>query len=643
MALERATLARERGNDFFKENKHAEANQQYAEAIALLQEASSPSADAAALREALHKCRLNRAACLLKLQGYSAAGQEATLVLKEDPSNAKAHYRQAQALEAIGDLERAKAAFAEAIKLNPSWREPRAELEALRSRCKENPRLAQGLQDMMLVETRGFQSLNHADLKTSRKQMELLLKDARQLKATHWETRALLALALLCEEEAECEAASDYLLAARRHIDASNDRLAEVYFLQSSAVVLLDQGNAEEARARLEQGLLLADEMCETGLANRIVGNLATAHLKCGDMGRALEYGAQALQCAKDKGDANFEAICSAIVGQAHRTRGNAAAARPLLERAISIAASLGNAHTLGHALVQLGLLLVNDGSNPAEMETGFMHLKRAVEISSENGLLRTACDDVHDLHVAQLRLKRTLRDESLAALEAALAQAKDIGYRDAQVRLYTAIGMGRMLPGVGDSATSEDLTLAEAALRQGLEVAQKVGDASAAALLHEHLSKLYLLQAERLNAAEADAARERALTHAQTACDAPAASAADKARRLTQSAVARLLAHRAAADPLAAAEAARAQLEVACQLAADAAQEARAAIAMSAALETLGRSGESLAALERAAALDTRLPSASYERYLLASAECKAEGDAEGAIANLKAALKQL
>eukprot|EP00966_Prymnesium_polylepis_P305166 7052009-Prymnesium_polylepis.1 len=224
-ALVNAAAARERGNGFFKEQKHAEANVQYKEAIELLQEATdqlAPEDDATAVKDAIHKCRLNRAACLLKLQGYGAAGNEASIVLREDATNAKAHYRLAQASEAIGNLAQAKSAYAEAIKLQPSWREPRTELEALRARCKANERLEQGLQDVTLVEARALRSLAFGDVKAARAQLELQLKDARAtLKERHWEVRALLGLALLCEDEGEVEGAQDYLDAARRHIDAT--------------------------------------------------------------------------------------------------------------------------------------------------------------------------------------------------------------------------------------------------------------------------------------------------------------------------------------------------------------------------------------------------------------------------------------
>ena len=61
--------------------------------------------------------------------------------------------------------------------------------------------------DLQLVEERAFRALHFADLPRARQQMELLLKDARAHEEVHWEARALLALALLCSEEGETEAA----------------------------------------------------------------------------------------------------------------------------------------------------------------------------------------------------------------------------------------------------------------------------------------------------------------------------------------------------------------------------------------------------------------------------------------------------
>lgn len=135
MSLAEAT--REEGNGHFKVGAFVLAERCYADALALLTaEATAVSAacavvddvtvietickpvadstGAAAASEAIAdaspaspftitevKCRLNRATCLLKLQGYAAALRESDAVLACVPVNAKAHYQRAQALRGI--------------------------------------------------------------------------------------------------------------------------------------------------------------------------------------------------------------------------------------------------------------------------------------------------------------------------------------------------------------------------------------------------------------------------------------------------------------------------------------------------------------------------------------------------------------
>ena len=165
--LDTADASRAQGNAHFKAKAYVQANDSYADALVALKQAAEMiengyDGDAAAVKDAMHKCRLNRAAGLLKLQGYGGAMGEASVVIAEDPGNAKAHWRHGQACEALGDFPTAQASLVEAIKLNPSSREPRETLDALRARLKENPRLEQALSDLSLVEIRGLRSLNAA-------------------------------------------------------------------------------------------------------------------------------------------------------------------------------------------------------------------------------------------------------------------------------------------------------------------------------------------------------------------------------------------------------------------------------------------------------------------------------------------------
>ena len=79
-------------------------------------------------------------------------------------------------LLSIGEYDLAQKHLTESIKLQPSLREPREVLDAIKTKLKANPRLAQGIQDMMLVEERGLRALNYADLKRARQQLELLVE-----------------------------------------------------------------------------------------------------------------------------------------------------------------------------------------------------------------------------------------------------------------------------------------------------------------------------------------------------------------------------------------------------------------------------------------------------------------------------------
>ena len=173
--MQDAEAARECGNALFKAQSYAEASQKYVDAMALLQKIDD-AAGSEARQESLHKCRLNRAACLMKLQGYAAARRECEAVLRDDEAHAKAHFRLGQASEALGELNEAQQSLTTAIRLSPQLREPRDTLDALKARLKARPNLDNTMQDLRLVEERALRALHHADLPRARQQMELLLK-----------------------------------------------------------------------------------------------------------------------------------------------------------------------------------------------------------------------------------------------------------------------------------------------------------------------------------------------------------------------------------------------------------------------------------------------------------------------------------
>ena len=92
-SLSAAESVREKGNNAFKAKEYVQALESYAEALRLLGPMPSEGELAQRRQDAMTKCRLNRAACLLKIQGFNAASFEAKAVIEVEPGNAKPVFR----------------------------------------------------------------------------------------------------------------------------------------------------------------------------------------------------------------------------------------------------------------------------------------------------------------------------------------------------------------------------------------------------------------------------------------------------------------------------------------------------------------------------------------------------------------------
>ena len=90
--------------------------------------------DVAALRTSLH---LNAAAAALKLSVWAAAKAACEVVLSTDPTNHKALFRLAKALEGEGEVKGAMNTIVSLIKLQPNNKDARALLEVLKVRQAE--------------------------------------------------------------------------------------------------------------------------------------------------------------------------------------------------------------------------------------------------------------------------------------------------------------------------------------------------------------------------------------------------------------------------------------------------------------------------------------------------------------------------
>ncbi|KAI8921349.1 hypothetical protein DFJ77DRAFT_425751 [Powellomyces hirtus] len=156
-----APIRKEEGGTLYKQGKYEEALAKYTRALTLLESLSMSSIvqdmarpggakheeiDLATLNQLTLTCRLNYAACKLKLEDYEPVIAQCTEVLKTDSDNVKALFRRGQAYTRIGrDLDLAQEDFAnlegalgkaDVEKQRLEWTELRKERQLLESKLK---------------------------------------------------------------------------------------------------------------------------------------------------------------------------------------------------------------------------------------------------------------------------------------------------------------------------------------------------------------------------------------------------------------------------------------------------------------------------------------------------------------------------
>lgn len=437
----------------------------------------------------------------------------------------------------------------------------------------------------------------------------------------------MLALALLCQDEDEVEAAIDYVAAARHKLGEADDKRAELFTLQTHSIMLLGQGRAKEAAALLGGALVLAEEMGDQGLAARCLTNLSVAHRSSLDLSSANIYAERAIGLARGRGDLHFLGTALLAVGHAQRLEGAHAVARAALAEACAVAEGLGYAHLLSAALSQLALTELQMGPGPSpQLANACVHkLTRACAISEANGLRRATCDDLYNWNAAVLQCGHggnDAREAAFAGLDRAAQLAKEISYTSTRARALLTIGLGRLRTCrcVDKSAVpwpcqADEVERAGESIAEAAALLAKRGTSAEQVQLHGHLAYLRMARAECAPSAEvATALRLEALRHALLAFDLESGRAGGRLRSatLTNLGIAMLVAGRprpnsTLLDARAAASAAIGHLKAAvviCESADDVAQRRRALVALAGAHEELGAAADAAVALREAAGL---------------------------------------
>ncbi|OAY51239.1 peptidyl-prolyl cis-trans isomerase FKBP62 [Manihot esculenta] len=136
--IEAAGKKKEEGNIFFKAGKYERASRRYEKAVNFIEYDSSFSEEEKKQTRALKiTCKLNDAACKLKLKDYKQAEKLCTKVLELDSRNVKALYRRAQAYMQLVDLDLAEMDIKKALEIDPDNRDVKLEYKILKEKVRE--------------------------------------------------------------------------------------------------------------------------------------------------------------------------------------------------------------------------------------------------------------------------------------------------------------------------------------------------------------------------------------------------------------------------------------------------------------------------------------------------------------------------
>ncbi|KAK3154129.1 hypothetical protein QOZ80_2BG0186510 [Eleusine coracana subsp. coracana] len=136
--IEAAAKKKDEGNVWFKIGKYARASKRYGKALNFVEYDSSYSEEEKKLSKALKiSCKLNNAACKLKLKDYKEAKELCTEVLELDSTNVKAFYRRAQAYIGLVDLDLAEEDIKRALEIDPENRDVQMGYRRLKEKVKE--------------------------------------------------------------------------------------------------------------------------------------------------------------------------------------------------------------------------------------------------------------------------------------------------------------------------------------------------------------------------------------------------------------------------------------------------------------------------------------------------------------------------
>jgi tetratricopeptide (TPR) repeat protein len=150
------------------------------------------------------------------------------------------------------------------------------------------------------------------------------------------------------------EIAEQMLTASRQ----TGDRRREVSALTDLGIILMGEGDAQQAATRLEEALVIARQLGDRSKESDVLGNLGMAVLAGDPAGgqKALELFQQELALARDAKDRYAEKIALEHLGLSYSRLRDPTRAFSFFEQALSLARTVGDRHQEAILLWQLGI-----------------------------------------------------------------------------------------------------------------------------------------------------------------------------------------------------------------------------------------------------------------------------------------------
>ena len=345
----------------------------------------------------------------------------------------------------------------------------------------------------------GFVLAGAADYRVAVTHLEAALEAATTLGDAEGEVSALSRLSIVHANRLDFDAALAFGERALRSSDALHDEHAEAMAMDALKQVALQTGDfetQERLAARLAEIHRRNDDLW---LLQFAVVEVAYADLARVRLDRAFDGIEEALSISRRIGDIGNEPMYLAILGRAHRARGEYDEALSVGRRAFDLARELGHgewtgwaAAWLGSTLVELGAFgdadgLLEEGAEAAERSDARLHLVRCLG----TGAWAAERLGEHARAVALADRAASILDRIRVRPPRAWVAGYDAYVGVAHLRLATGepeLAEALVSPivdtcracGWSDGVVDGSLVLAEAALRRG-EAASAVGRAETA------------------------------------------------------------------------------------------------------------------------------------------------------------------